>query len=302
MFEDGAGPIRIDMSYWAMSQTLGQMARIILEEQVGINVAITDEDDLATSSIDGLRRVSPGCWPLDYDTDVHMQPCKTGGRPYAHMFFACHPRYIPGGIAPYSDMIGLDAVSRPAAEEFDYVGEEALCLHPDFYSRVLRESGYDLSYFRFYDFNFFNASQFFSTIADVVRLAGTSPYDCATEGEETYTVTQFQATYVDMYVELTQDTHGVEFRASDGIRVAKCYHGWWFAPSCRENPEQCIPVVLPFSYLGNAIMQWSAFYNMPLAIGSFNMSDKSLVKRITGGANVLFYEELELPRDRKSVV
>eukprot|EP00929_Paragymnodinium_shiwhaense_P067699 TRINITY_DN3403_c0_g1_i2.p1 TRINITY_DN3403_c0_g1~~TRINITY_DN3403_c0_g1_i2.p1 ORF type:complete len:988 (-),score=64.64 TRINITY_DN3403_c0_g1_i2:265-3228(-) len=48
----------------------------------------------------------------------------------------------------------------------------------------------------------------------------------------------------------------------------RCFDGnWWLAPSCRENPDKCIPWVTYTAWRAMVHMQRASLYNMPLAIG-----------------------------------
>ena len=56
---------------------------------------------------------------------------------------------------------------------------------------------------------------------------------------------------------------------SNNTYVAKCLNDqWWVAPTCRHDPEECIPVITAGSgWMVQAMMHWSTVYGLPTAIG-----------------------------------
>jgi len=76
------------------------------------------------------------------------------------------------------------------------------------------------------------------------------------------------------YLEVSGDTDGVMIDSAGGVhdneieRVGRCWDDhWWLAPSCREMPQNCIPVVTAGDgwYIQES-MQKAAVYRLPWAL------------------------------------
>ena len=70
------------------------------------------------------------------------------------------------------------------------------------------------------------------------------------------------------YLKITGDTAGVVVQP-DGTVVANCPDGYfWYSPSCRSNPAQCIVFFSPASGNGlSDVLQKATKWNMPLGVG-----------------------------------
>ena len=70
------------------------------------------------------------------------------------------------------------------------------------------------------------------------------------------------------YAKYSGDYDGVVSQP-DGTYIAKCTNNrWWYAPACRQNSSQCIPLFTSGNgWKLQALMQWSTAYGMPTAVG-----------------------------------
>eukprot|EP00929_Paragymnodinium_shiwhaense_P113110 TRINITY_DN81374_c0_g1_i1.p1 TRINITY_DN81374_c0_g1~~TRINITY_DN81374_c0_g1_i1.p1 ORF type:complete len:1400 (-),score=286.43 TRINITY_DN81374_c0_g1_i1:15-4214(-) len=75
-----------------------------------------------------------------------------------------------------------------------------------------------------------------------------------------------QSVYMSDYLAVTGDEDGVD--RSTGTVLGRCWNGrWWYAPTCRNDPDRCIPVVTGGSgWAMDAFMQKATAFDMPLAI------------------------------------
>eukprot|EP00929_Paragymnodinium_shiwhaense_P028442 TRINITY_DN16481_c0_g1_i1.p1 TRINITY_DN16481_c0_g1~~TRINITY_DN16481_c0_g1_i1.p1 ORF type:complete len:1025 (-),score=48.85 TRINITY_DN16481_c0_g1_i1:343-3417(-) len=83
--------------------------------------------------------------------------------------------------------------------------------------------------------------------------------------------------YVDTFPD---DTEGY-YRDLDGVHRPECFNGnWWLSPSCRQDPDKCIPWITYRAWKATVHMQRATAYNLPLAIGFANsMTAYELIPR-----------------------
>lgn len=278
-FQGESFPLRIlPLAFSKSSFVKSEIAKILFEEKLGLYAELLPA---APSSWSGYRALA-GCTSMD----SQLGPCNVAkdGKltsHAAHLLFEAWEQYIPDN---YEEKIGVPSDLSPTLMELPFEAEEAMCLKHQFAESIYNERGLDLTFYRSFDARWHTVSHLFNTTADVVKLAGESPLSCSSNLSYL-----FQGRYAQWYLEHTDDADGVTTR-SDGSLVAACDHGWWYSPSCRLKPHECIPFVTLNSWLVHAVMQWSVFFRMPLALGTYSEEKPQTRRTVIENANVLFYE------------
>ncbi|CAJ1426687.1 unnamed protein product [Effrenium voratum] len=109
-----------------------------------------------------------------------------------------------------------------------------------------------------YNRTYHNAKQYFDSISDI-PVSELSPCNS----------TDFiNPSRMGFYAEYSGDSGGVELQP-DGTYIGVCPDGyWWLAPACRDNAAECIAVFTAGNgWKLQAMMQWTAAYGIPAAIG-----------------------------------
>ena len=92
------------------------------------------------------------------------------------------------------------------------------------------------------------------------------------------------------YARFSGDYDGV-VQQPDGSYFAKCDSNndkWWYAPACRHNVSECIPLFTSGNgWKLQALMQWSTAYGIPSAIG-LSLGWSTYVKHVSN-FRALFY-------------
>ena len=92
------------------------------------------------------------------------------------------------------------------------------------------------------------------------------------------------------YARFSGDYDGV-VQQPDGSYFAKCdsnNNKWWYAPACRQNVSECIPLFTSGNgWKLQALMQWSTAYGIPSAIG-LSLGWSTYVKHVSS-FRALFY-------------
>lgn len=122
---------------------------------------------------------------------------------------------------------------------------------------AINSEGVPLEFYRTYNSSWYEPSEYFDKLS-AVSLSWLRP--C----RETRFV---QSNNMQTYVQVTQDTEGVE--NIGGALMAKCQDGFfWRAPACRDNVTRCVPVLTGGTgWEVEAVMQKATLFNMPLALG-----------------------------------
>ncbi|CAE7636676.1 SCUBE3 [Symbiodinium sp. CCMP2456] len=134
-------------------------------------------------------------------------------------------------------------------------------------AKAFDSQGLALEYYRSYSLA--NSWKSFSRIWEVNESDLVSCWDWGT----------FDRFAIEKYVNITGDESGVRVDAA-GVTRAQCHHEyWWFAPTCRQNSSECIPLISchswGYNWYASEIMFKATTWSMPIATGAGRGCDAS---------------------------
>lgn len=267
--DGGEMPVGILAGNWPSAPLLSEIVMILIQEVLGYNAHVDPRfGDSGLSPIYGLAGckefnnllVNKSCG--EQETELHVSTdAWIGG--YVPHFEEMRKEYPD--IAP----IDLGSVG--------YDGEETMYVSQPVFSAAYDSNGLVLDHHKSYNRSHHNAKQFFDSVSDL-PLAGV--YRC-NESELA------NPSRIDPYVQFSNDADGA-VKTDDGY-IAKCVDKhWWVSPACRDSISECIPLLTGgIGWRLQALMQWAAAYDMPVAIAV--VAEWSAYVNLISTKKVLFY-------------
>ncbi|CAE7541329.1 unnamed protein product, partial [Symbiodinium necroappetens] len=125
-----------------------------------------------------------------------------------------------------------------------------------------REDGVILNLHGSYNTTHHDARKYF----DGLDSLNTSDFDTCNRSANSWLPSSEE---LENYINWTGDADGV-IQDADGTNTIWCPDGYfWIAPACRHNVTSCIATVTFSGRLFLSMMHWSAFHDLPLALGSY---------------------------------
>lgn len=266
--DDGEMPVGILSGNWPSAPLLSEIVLILIQEVLGYNAHVDPRfGDYGLSPVYGLA----GCKEFnnnvanrhcgEQETDLHVSTdAWIGG--YMPDFDEMRKEYPD--IAP----IDLGSVG--------YDGEETMYVSQPVFSAAYDSNGLVLDHHKSYNRSHHNAKQFFDSVSDL-PLSGVKRCN---ESELA------NPRRIDPYVQFSNDADGA-VKTDDGY-IAKCVDNhWWVSPACRDSISECIPLITGGNgWRIQALMQWAAAYDMPVAIA---VAEWSAYVNLISTKKVLFY-------------
>eukprot|EP00435_Cladocopium_sp_Y103_P026252 s1980_g6.t1 len=256
--------IRMSIFSWTSAELVSTIAQLLIEEVLGVHVR-TEVSSGALEGVEALLHLS-GCSDLecssssDESSDVALEFWLADSAEEVSRLKASSPSRAPEdlGSIGYPSMEGLFVTASVLDEAYE-------------------DSGHALDYYRSYNKTHNRPMKFFAPLADLDLT------DFVACNESKWV----DPSFINPYVQWTGDLQGVE--ASDGGYHAFCPNGrFWIAPACRGNTSECIPIISTgYGWGVHFIMQWSAVYGLPVAVGIAKSWAQYVA--IVKSMNVLFY-------------
>jgi hypothetical protein len=245
--------VDMPLGIWPLSWTSAEVAcrvmLIIAQDVLGYNAFIGPGDGRSLSAV----TATAGCLPGVESAECRASPAGRGvpryqlsfeGWPNAMLelktWQAEHPHLAPEWIGTMG-----------------YQGNEGAYIANRIKEEGVVANGMHLDYYGNYNASWFNPALRFRNISSI----NTSFLETCDSQAELF------ENYLQIYRRFfASDTDG--YVVENGITKVHCPDGyWWLSPSCRADPDSCVPFVTSYPPWGaNIMMQQSNYYNMPVAI------------------------------------
>ncbi|CAK8995297.1 unnamed protein product [Durusdinium trenchii] len=251
--QDGAGidiPIGIFESNWASSWLLNKLTEMLVQEVMGYHAKV---DPRMGANGASCFYALPGC--MDFDNKIVAEKQCGINETTLHIS-------VDSWVGSYASAMDQFNKEFPRIASVDlgsmgYAGEESMYVSQAILNDAYGDSGLALDFYKSYNTTHHNPRKYFDSIHDV----DLSELEMCNETDMS------NPSRIGDYAKYSGDYDGVVSQA-DGTFVAKCTDNrWWYAPACRQNSSQCIPLFTSGNgWKLQALMQWSTAYGMPTAI------------------------------------
>ncbi|CAK9066781.1 unnamed protein product [Durusdinium trenchii] len=246
--KDSAGeenPISLIQYDWASADAATMLAEILIPEVLGYHVV---KDTQATVSIfEGVLKLA-GC--SSANCSVTMRP--------QHVALET---WLAEAITLFQEFEENHAARAPEdLGSMGYNGDHYLFVKGSIRDQAYSDAGLALDFYKSYNTTFHFPQKYFDRLESFDRRHF---FRCDLEGLEFRNALRMRD-----YVRWTGDLDGV-IELGPGQYVARCADDYfWLSPSCRQNSSTCIPLLAAGNgWIVDAMMQWSAAYGFPVAIG-----------------------------------
>lgn len=244
--------ISIPLTTWQLSWDSSRLLSHIFEILAGEKLGFLTNSTVGPSSTDVLYMLG-GCSKRKPD-DV-ASDCVLPRR-----FHFCFESWQ--GYSSYVEPLLEELGSRAPVNlgSVGYPGTAGLFVQGAALDAGLQDSGLSLEFYSNYNANWFSPQKYTAKVSDV-NMSRLQTCD--------ETVNQFYSYVGEEYLNRTGDSGGVKVDSTGKILV-KCWEEkWWLAPACRDNPDDCAPVITGSTGYGLWLMLQQAFWhNMPLAFAT----------------------------------
>eukprot|EP00931_Biecheleriopsis_adriatica_P048860 TRINITY_DN28232_c0_g1_i1.p1 TRINITY_DN28232_c0_g1~~TRINITY_DN28232_c0_g1_i1.p1 ORF type:complete len:1136 (+),score=142.84 TRINITY_DN28232_c0_g1_i1:23-3409(+) len=256
---------------WPSAQILSSVYKILVSEILGHNVHYSG---YSTSSASALYALASCKDPTNWHLDARCGGSQQLGHDVA---FELWKVSIIDRIPLLAAEVGLAAMPSMVGTT-GYQGFETIFVFNETMRRAYSQSGNSLDFYRSYDPEWHDTSQFFGKWQEI-------------EQDELLPCNAtLLAKHEDIvnYLKFTGDSDGIDI-ALDGTYSARCWNqSWWLSPACRAYPEKCIPLVTGGNgWMIYAMMQTSAAWNLPWALAT--AADWDHFQTLPLDYNTLFY-------------
>mmetsp|Transcript_58431 Transcript_58431/g.167702 ORF Transcript_58431/g.167702 Transcript_58431/m.167702 type:complete len:1388 (-) Transcript_58431:294-4457(-) len=230
---------------WDSGNVVGAVVRLICVEALGFRINITGSDDV--SSLPGLLALA-GCTRKRGDLRCTEN---VAANPH-HVAVEFWQNYNPVEEA----WIQTNYPERfPHSFKLGYVAVDELFLATSEKQAAYSARGLALQYYTSYDVAWNKAQDFFDSYTSIPASKLAKCTDTKAGAKTLGPLVQ----------QFALDPAGF-----DPSGAANCPDGhWWFAPSCRSTPDECIPVLTGGNgWMLDGLMQRAIAFNMPLALAT----------------------------------
>eukprot|EP00438_Fugacium_kawagutii_P013730 Skav209148 [mRNA] locus=scaffold3188:56379:58019:- [translate_table: standard] len=241
------------------------VAQILIAEVLGYHAIVNPEPVYGT--MDGIRLLagcsSPDCSLPGTRSDVLMDTWLTAYIISWDQFQSVNP-----GLAEDLGSMG-------------YAGRDGMYVKGSIRDAAASH-GLSLAYYEAYNPSFHQPYTYFDTLWDV-------PQDSLWKCNDTFygiKLDFMDSAIMKNYLDRTGDTDGVTGQSGQYRANCQLPH-WWISPACRSNYTQCIPLLLTGPGITPAFMQWSAAYDLPLAMTHVIEMDDYV--KLVRSKNLLYY-------------
>ncbi|CAK8993410.1 unnamed protein product [Durusdinium trenchii] len=252
--QDEAGhdiPIGVFQSNWASSWLLNKLTEMLLQEVMGYHATL---DTRMGANGASCFYALPGC--LDFDNKIVAEKQCGINETTLHIS-------VDSWVGSYASAMDQFNKEFPRIASQDlgsmgYAGEESMYVSQAILNSAYADSGLALDFYKSYNTTHHDPRKYFDSIHDV----DLSELELCSETDMS------NPSRMGDYAKYSGDYDGVVSQP-DGTYIAKCTNDrWWYAPACRQNSSQCIPLFTSGNgWKLQALMQWSTAYGMPTAVG-----------------------------------